>query len=439
VDFHFDSTGSPTGLGRRATRVGGHREGRLAMGTPSTKAIELDLLVVGGGVAGLWALDAAHRAGLRTWLLEGRALGTGQTVAAQGILHGGLKYTLRGLLTRSAQAIRDMPERWRESLEGRRAPDLSRVVLRSACTYLWHTGDLRGRLGFSAARAGLRVRPVPLDDAQKPEVLRRWSVDRLDEQVIQPASLLGVLAELHADRLIRCDPKETRWGTRGPGVVEEVGLRSESGDELVIRPGRVLFAAGGGNDSLRARVGLSGVVSQRRPLHVPMVRGRLPELNAHCIDGGETRLTITTDHDHEGETVWHVGGRVSERGVGLGSEALIELARAELAEALPDLDLSGAQWGTFRVDRCERVTAGGARPDGAELMAEGNTLSAWPTKLVLAPVLAERVVEALGGARGAGAGDSPRVPVSWPRPGVALPPWEGVSWRRMGAGLGAGA
>ncbi|HAI12838.1 MAG TPA: hypothetical protein DCM28_14110, partial [Phycisphaerales bacterium] len=60
--------------------------------------IDMDVVVIGGGVAGLWLLDALHRKGYRCVLLEAHQLGSGQTVASQGILHGGMKYTLSNLI-----------------------------------------------------------------------------------------------------------------------------------------------------------------------------------------------------------------------------------------------------------------------------------------------------------------------------------------------------
>ncbi len=54
----------------------------------------IDVLLIGGGVAGLWALDVLTSRGLSCLLAEAGELGRGQTVASQGIVHGGLKYTL---------------------------------------------------------------------------------------------------------------------------------------------------------------------------------------------------------------------------------------------------------------------------------------------------------------------------------------------------------
>ena len=61
--------------------------------------LPIDTLIFGAGVAGLWLLDELLRAGRDAWLIESRALGAGQTVASQGIIHGGLKYTLAGAMT----------------------------------------------------------------------------------------------------------------------------------------------------------------------------------------------------------------------------------------------------------------------------------------------------------------------------------------------------
>src|SRR5262245_24309151 len=99
----------------------------------------VDVLVFGGGSAGLWTLDLLSRQGVSAILLEAGELGQGQTVASQGIIHGGLKYTLQGLLTASAASISEMPGLWRDCLEGRREPHLTATRVRSPHCHLWRT------------------------------------------------------------------------------------------------------------------------------------------------------------------------------------------------------------------------------------------------------------------------------------------------------------
>src|SRR5690606_30885097 len=83
----------------------------------------LDAVVIGGGIAGLWVLDRITAAGYSSLLLERAALGARQTIASQGIIHGGAKYEAEG--KPAGESIAAMPDRWRASLRGVRAPDLS--------------------------------------------------------------------------------------------------------------------------------------------------------------------------------------------------------------------------------------------------------------------------------------------------------------------------
>src|SRR5262245_44923203 len=148
--------------------------------------MDMDVVIFGGGAAGLWLLDELVRRGQNVVLLEANALGTGQTVAAQGIIHGGLKYTLQGMLTKSATSIREMPAIWRECLDGRREPNLSGVRRRADNCFLWQTDSLRSRLGILGAQFGLRVTPQTVAAEERPELLRSCpgTVARLPEQVI---------------------------------------------------------------------------------------------------------------------------------------------------------------------------------------------------------------------------------------------------------------
>ncbi|MBT7352376.1 MAG: FAD-dependent oxidoreductase, partial [Phycisphaerae bacterium] len=91
----------------------------------------LDAVIIGGGVAGLLTLDALHRRGCHAWLIERTALGAGQTIQSQGIVHGGLKYALGGAAHAAAKAVSEMPDRWRSMLSGEADPNLSAVAMRS--------------------------------------------------------------------------------------------------------------------------------------------------------------------------------------------------------------------------------------------------------------------------------------------------------------------
>lgn len=395
-------------------------------------AVSLDVLIFGGGAAGLWLLDELHRAGYRVLLLEAGDLGAGQTVPSQGIIHGGLKYSLGGLLTASARAVRDMPTLWRRCLAGERQPDLSPTRLRAEYCHLWQTGAISSRMAMIGARAGLRITPVPLETEARPELLRDCPgiVARLDEQVIEPESFITTLADRHEERILLIDVEHgVEFDCKAPGEVALIHLiNPRTGDAVDVRPRHIVFTAGVGSAVLRESVGLGSRRLQRRPLHMAVARGDLPTLNGHCVDGMHTRVTITSTRDYAGRTIWQIGGQIAEDGVALDEAALTRHARSELQAVLPGADLGGVEWATYRVDRAEVATRSGVRPADARVICEGNVITGLPTKMVLVPQLVARLMEHLPEPAGLEA-PAPGSLDDWSRPGVAVPPWEeNLSW-----------
>ncbi|MDG2022559.1 MAG: FAD-dependent oxidoreductase [Phycisphaerales bacterium] len=409
----------------------GYREGM-----PESRSQSIDLVVVGGGIAGLWILDAAIRAGLSAICVEASKLGSGQSVCAQGIIHGGLKYTLRERDLAAANPISEMPSLWNELASGspRTGPDLSEAVMSSPCTWLWRTDSLASRLGMLGAKAALRTKPSTVDREQRPELLRDapGTVLRVEEPVFDTRSVLRALATAHPTSLVAVDgPEGIEFASRG-GEVSRIILRNGTA-EVTLEPRAVVLAAGAGNEGLLSRLGLDASVAQRRPLHMTLLRSpSLPEFHGHCVDGNRTRVTITSGRDAEGNVVWQLGGDLAESGVGRDPLDQIAFAAAELRAVLPDLDLasvSGAAWSTYRIDRAERRTGSGFRPDDAELVSlhDGRLLVAWPTKWALAPRLAAAVIEALP-AGIASASTATVTLTGFHPPEIATFPWENRTW-----------
>ena len=394
--------------------------------------MRVDAVIFGGGAAGLWLLDRLSRDGHHVVLLEANALGHGQTVACQGIIHGGLKYSLSGLLTRSAMSVREMPQLWRDALLGRIAPSLTRTRLRSDCCYLWQTDSLSSRVGMLGARIGLQVKSESLEPEERPAALAGvfGTVARLPEQVICPASFIADLSDQYQDRILKIDAENgLKFKLGSPGEVESIVLTSADHQPLELKPGQVIFTAGAGNARLREMVGLSADAMQRRPLHMVLARGALPELNGHCVDGAKTRVTITSDLDYDGRTVYQIGGQIAEDGAKLDAFDLTVQASTELSQVLPSLDLAQVEWSTYRIDRAEGVMANRSRPDSIQVLCAGNVTTGWPTKLVLAPVLAQEIASRASSPYISSAFDT--TPLSaWPRPEVAALPWDepGRAW-----------
>ena len=383
--------------------------------------ISTDVLIVGAGVAGLWLNARLRRQGFSTIVVERESLGGGQSVKSQGIIHGGAKYALHGALTGASEAIADMPRRWREALAGDGELDLSGVRLLSEAHYLWSPGTLAGNLTSFFASKAVRGRVDQVKGDQLPPALQdprfKGKVYRLAELVVDVPSLIERLAELAGDGLLAGQVIEPLFDND-----ELIGLRV---DGLEIHAQRIVFSAGGGNAELLASVGISVPAQQLRPLHMVLVKGpSLKPLYAHCLGGGpKPRITVTTHPAANGEWVWYLGGDIAEAdGVAREPAEQIAVAKKELGNLLPWVDLSQAQWATLRVNRAEPAQSGLVRPDNAFLSDQGRLLVGWPTKLALAPDFSDRVLQALEH-DGIKPGNAPALP-PLPHPPLGKTAWE---------------
>ncbi|HSC83366.1 MAG TPA: FAD-dependent oxidoreductase [Pseudomonas sp.] len=386
-----------------------------------SQALSTDVLIIGGGIAGLWLNARLRRQGFATLLVESASLGGGQSLKSQGIIHGGAKYALHGALTGASEAIADMPRRWREAQAGAGELDLSGVRLLSDAHYLWSPGSLAGNLTSFFASKAVRGRVDQVKGEQLPPALQhpkfKGKVYRLAELVFDVPSLIERLAELAGDSLLAGhDIAPLHDGD------ELVGLRVDGRE---IRAQRIVLSAGQGNAALLSAFGLTQPAQQLRPLHMVLVKGpSLKPLYAHCLGGGpKPRVTVTSHPAADGQWVWYLGGDIAEAaGVARDEAAQIQAAQKELGELLPWVDLSSAKWATLRVDRAEPAQSGLVRPDNAFLAEQGKLLVGWPTKLALSPDFSDRVLTALQ-RDGVQPGNHPALP-ELPRPPLARPVWE---------------
>ncbi len=390
--------------------------------------VRADIVIFGGGIAGLWLLGQLREAGYSALLFESDSFGGVQTLASQGIIHGGTKYALTGKLTESTRAIGDMPRIWRDCLAGRGALDLSRVRLLSDYQYLWSGENLLSRMtGFFASKA-MQSRMTAVEGGERPEPFNdpefRGTLYRLEEPVLDVASLITELVRQYGGRCYQLDADQVTFEPLGSG---ETRIQWQ-GTERVIEVRQVVLAAGSGNAALLGKLGRERPRMQLRPLHMVMARGDLPALYAHCLGVGATpRVTITSYPSSDGRTVWNIGGQLAEAGVQLDEAALIKAARKELAAVLPWLDLSAVEWSTLRVDRAEPKTSGGGRPDSYFLDSQDGVITTWPTKLAFAPRLADALLAELD-KQGIAPSDTAEVLLDGlPRPALAQLPWEEVA------------
>lgn len=395
-----------------------------------------DVVIFGGGIAGLWLLNRLRKSGLSVLLFESGALGGGQTHKAQGIIHGGMKYALQGIMTKEAQVMADMPTCWQQCLAGKGEIDLTGVSVLSPRHYLWSNNKITAKLTGFLASSTLHSKVEALDKEHYPPVFHspsfKGEVYSLDEIVVDVPSLIRELVRPNQDAVFKIEPlcdQELKFDDHGNLISATVYF---SGKSVAVQAQQFIFAAGAGNEIITRKLKNQEIAMQRRPLHMVLVKTPFDyPLYAHCLGlGSRPRITITTHHTQDGSTIWYLGGLLSEEGVGRSSEAQIEAARKELRDLFPWLDFSKAEFATFTVDRAEPLQKSGLKPESSFSKHIHNMTIAWPTKLALAPKLAEDIMQQIG----------PLTPQlfdtrelrAWPMPPLARPVWEDAFCKSAG-------
>lgn len=388
-----------------------------------TRRVQVDVAILGGGVVGLWTLARLRSLGYSCVLLEAHALGAAQSLASQGIIHGGVKYALTGAASKASRAIAEMPAIWNACLRGEGVLDLSAATTLAEHQHLWTSGGFGARLVGLAASKVIRTGVEKIEREARPPAFagapRGVDVYAVDEPVLDVRTVLAALRDAAGG-----DEWTLKCGVEGEGVgpvarPRGIGIDRVSGffagedapaalGEIEVRAAKYVLTAGAGNDTILRRCGVAvdhanrwDARMQRRPLHMVLLREtqpnnsrELPELFAHCIGGGLTdkpRITVTSARDAEGRRVWYIGGQLAEEGVTRERQEQIAAAKRELAECLPWLPWGrgGLEWATLRIDRAEGLTEDGSRPDEPVVVKVENMIVAWPTKLAFAPAAAE--------------------------------------------------
>jgi glycerol-3-phosphate dehydrogenase len=362
-----------------------------------TNNVKVDIAIIGGGIAGLWLLNSLQAKGYSALLFEKNALGSDQTIASQGMIHGGVKYALSGALSGESEAIVDMPDHWKACLKGEADVDLTATKVLSEEFYMWSAGKLASKLTTFFATKALRGRIESLKANNHPAVFAnktfKGSVYKLVDVVLDAPSLIANLQANAKDKIFSID-----WSQSKLESIDGNAKLCVNGINIVAK--KIIFAAGKGNGDLMAMLKLEQPAMQLRPLRQVVIKhSNNHMLYAHCIGASlsaSPRLTISSHQCIDGKTAWYLGGDLSTDGVALSSEQLIAKAKTEINKLFPWLDWSDAEWATLYVDRAEPQQKGLVKPDNAFAQsASKEVITAWPTKLTLAPSLTIEVSKIL--------------------------------------------
>ncbi len=359
---------------------------------------QVDIAIIGGGIAGLWTLARLKEAGYQAILLESEQLGCKQTGASQGIIHGGTKYALTGKLTHSSQSIQKMPQRWKNCLEGRGEVDLREAKKLSNFQYLWSNKSLASKLtGFFASKVmSSRMTHLSKNNYLPPFNHPNFSgeVYQLDEPVLDTASVLDTIYQQFKEYIFHFD-------------VDNISLKENltfllhnAKQDNMLTAKTIILTAGEGSEHLLSSLSASTQPPkmQRRPLLMPMLKAKksvLPSLYAHCLGASALPKMTITSHQMKDKMVWYLGGNIAEKGVGRSISEQVKEAKIELQSLMPWMDFSSCLWSALTIDRAEPKMADGSRPSEPSVFEHNNVITAWPVKLAMVPIMVDNVMDKL--------------------------------------------
>ena len=373
-------------------------------------------------------LNHFRNKGYSAILLETDTIGCGQTVAAQGIIHSGLKYAFAGKINKLAESISAMPDLWRTALRGEGDIDLSQAHTSAESQFLLIPGGLMGGLVNLVTKQALgnNVRQCPKDEW--PEEIRetgfKGSVVYMDEPVLDVPSTLRALAEPHRNFI-----RQINWDNMSIDNYKD-GIRSLSLDEYNITAKRYIFTAAGNNHKIASTLGHNkGLATQKRPLLQGMIKNAPYPLYAHLVGTSDKPVaTITTHKMQDGTLIWYLGGGAAEHSLNTNPLKVYQAICKSFGKYLPHIDLDRFEWSVLPINRIEgKSDTQGWLPDTPTIHTVGNTYYCWPTKLTFAPMLSNMLMEKMEG-----------LATSFEQPDVSfLPyaeytktPWDKAQWKK---------
>jgi glycine/D-amino acid oxidase-like deaminating enzyme len=404
-----------------------------------TDALDVDVLIIGGGIMGLWLAKELDDKGYRFALLERKELGGEQTCHSHVYIHQGHIYNKHQIAL--AARLKSVTGTWQAWLRKR-----SHLMLSKASYF-----GFRNEADFEAKRAIWADPLLCLDFKEVPT--SSWP-EALEASANRPSAVKILVStpeqcldgnllvkELQSDAVgnctfrvdsvdqIRIDPDGVETVARGP-----------DGRALRVRSSFLVFAAGAGNGPLLEEAFPETVsggkkVQQIRKAHMLVIRGAkhdLPRLNG--VFGSFNGLFIVS-RELPDENVWLVSDKRSpaiktaEDSTRYDRCWWASSAIAHLEELSPAVfEKAGRfRWGIYEAPKAEGFSLG-EQPEGERIIrVNQRAWAVWPTKLTLAPRASDTLMAEMKFDGASARKNAPMNRIHWERPDVAKERWVDTS------------
>ena len=212
------------------------------------KEYSFDVVVIGGGIAGVWVHSLLQKTGYSCCLLEKKSIGGEQSLLSQGIIHKGMKYLLGKLLPDIAGNLLQTAELWDSALSGKGEIDLSETEIYTEKQLIWQSQAFLSSF-FTSSLLDLSAKEIFQSQVQKLSPLEYpfWLEQKkkafwLKEKVINNHSLFQNFY------------KQQKKNYYQIGAIKNIHICDnfislETGDVL-LKAQKIILAAGQGNVAL---------------------------------------------------------------------------------------------------------------------------------------------------------------------------------------------
>ncbi|PCI56869.1 MAG: hypothetical protein COB36_00935 [Alphaproteobacteria bacterium] len=348
-----------------------------------------DIVIFGAGIAGLWTFNRLKTMGYDVLLLEKESIGCGQTIASQGIIHSGLKFSLAGKVNALAKSISAMPDLWRDALKGKGDVDLRAAHVSAQSQQLLIPAGFMGGLTKLVTKKtlGNSVHEIPHDEW--PDDIKRagfkGSVIFMGEPVLDIPSVLRALAEPYKSCIKQVAEEQA---TAPFDFLKQHNITAK----------RIIFTGAASNHEIaKTHAQDEGLATQKRPLMQGMLKNAPFPLYAHLVGKTDKPIaSITTHKMTDGTLVWYLGGGVAERRKDADPHDVYNDMMKAFKAYLPAVDFSNIEWSVLPIDRVEgKSKTDSWMPDTPTIHHTDAALYCWPTKLTFAPMLSDMILKDL--------------------------------------------
>ena len=369
--------------------------------------ITLDILIIGGGIQGLWTFNNLTELGYRVALITDSPLGNGQTLDSQVYKHTGHFYNNIEM----AQRLKEFSQEWQDFIKA------SNLVKAQKQAFLGFNRKVAVKWTQMWDQAGLEysgIDPQEIPQAFKEGELKQGCFFHTGETCLHGQELIKNLAEPVKDLIFQ---GQITGFQSNHGLVTEVQA-TIAGKAITFLPKYIVLTAGRGNQHLLNQITKDDVVlhqktkdiQQLRRCQVLVLKGeKLPSTS--CLFPG--LQLFSGCREVNGEIIWLVTyGFDDPIELDINSKIPVDKKRLQLCikqlqKVMPKIMEMDLDWALYPAVKAESKALGsGLRPNGDFVDNCGlqNVTVCYPTKLSLAPRASKRIAHKIQDYLGQGEG-----------------------------------